>query len=1071
MSGPTVTARPPHRRPTTRPTPRPATVMLCLALGVLPLTSGLAAPSARPARGSAAAIQPAHATPLARHALARADAQPLTFEPNRGQTDSRVRYLARGRGYTLFLTGAGAVLTLTQPSGRPCAKPTLHGALHPSLRPTRANLSRSVACHALSSAGGGRGDMGKTTSSVLRLTFPGARAHPALTPRDRLSGAVSYLRGRDPRGWLAGLPTYARVAYHDLYPGVDAVYYGRDGQLEYDLTLAPGADPRAPRLRFDGGTLRLDRSGDLLIALAGGTLRQRAPVVYQLVGATRRSVQGRYALLDAHTVGIRLGAYDHRAPLVIDPALGYSTYLGGNADDYGFGIAVDRAGNAYVAGYTGSANFPTANAARGSFGGGATDAFVTKLNPAGNGLAYSTYLGGSGDDFGLGIAVNAAGNAYVTGYTNSGDFPIANPAQGSLNSLGGSAFVAELNPAGNGLVYSTYLGGGVFDVGNAIAVDSSGAAYVTGVTASSDFPTASPLQGSLNGSTNAFVSKLNPAGNGLVYSTFLGGSGDVDQGNGIAVDASGAAYVTGVTNSRDFPTANALQGAYSGVIENAFVSKLNPAGNGLAYSTFLGGAADDQGNAIAVDSNGAAYVAGQTSSPNFPTANALQSAYAGATDAFVSKLNPAGNGLVYSTFLGGSGDDQTNGIAVDINGNAYVAGQTSSPNFPTANAAQSTPGGSDDAFAFSLNAGGNGLVYSTYIGGSGSDIGRAVALDTGGNAYVTGYTISPNFPTANPLQGSFNGGSYDAFVTKIGNAPIPAVPPTPVPSSTPAPPTVTPAPGAATATPIAPTATITVTPAATITATRPITTPTRVPVPVPGASSCAGASALPLTLVVSSRGAVGAGGTLIFAARTGRGARITATLQVTAQRPFYVGTGKKRKRILHTVLLYGTATGGASDSRGLFTGRLHVTYRPSSPTRAQLNVTASQPCGRANRVSTVTILPPPPPLTASAARGVRADRILTVTLRTTRGAKVAATLQVTVRRAVTIGKGKKATRATRTVTLYSVGAHGTADKRGLFTGRLHVTYKVKRPVQALLTATSTLSGVTATRTQNVTIQP
>jgi len=1063
MSGPMASDR------TTTAYRRPIALISSLVLGValLPVAGGAQAQGASsglPVARSAAATRGA-----ASRAMARAyPTLPLSFEPNRGQTDPRVRYLARGHGYTLFLTDSGAVLSLSTPHPQPL-----------SLKGRGERLAwRGVYTKGASPSPAAR-ERGQGSEGVLRLTFPGATAHPTLIPQGQLPGAVSYLHGRDPRHWQTGLPTYARVAYRDVYPGTDLVYYGHAGQLEYDFVLAPGADPRALRLRLatgssgTGAALRLDRSGDLLISVPGGTLRQRAPVVYQGAGASRRLVAARYALLDAHTVGVRLGAYDHRAPLVVDPALSYSTYLGGNGDDYGYGIAVDRSGSAYVVGYTNSANFPLANAARGSFGGGADDAFVAKLNSAGNGLVYSTYLGGSDDDFGLAIAVDSAGSAYVTGSTSSGDFPTANALQGSLNGLGGNAFVAKLNPAGNGLVYSTYLGGGIFDVGQGIAVDASGNAYVVGYTDSSDFPLASPLQSSFNGATTAFVSKINAAGNGLAYSTYLGGSGDNDQANAIAVDASGNAYVTGVTDSSNFPTTGgAFQRTYQGTVGTAFVSKINAAGNGLAYSTYLGGS-DSAGNGIAVDSAGAAYVTGAANSANFPTAAPLQGVSGGAGDAFVSKLAPDGSALTYSTYLGGAGGDTGYGIAVDSSGDAIVAGQTNSPNFPTTNAAQNALGGADDAFVAALTPAGNGFVYSTYLGGSGSDIARAVAVDAGGNTYVAGQTTSTNFPTVAPFQGSFNGGAYDAFVAKFGNNPIPPAPPSAAAPSTPAPPASTPIPATATATAtpiptITPTATVTT--AATITPTVPLTVPTRVVAPPPHAP-CSSASTLPLALSGGSHGVVSSGDLLIFTARTRPATRVTATLQVTTRRAFYVGSGKKRHRILRTVLVYQSTTGGASNARGLFTGRLRVTYKPASPVRARLTVTGYQICGRATGALTVTIQQRPPALTVTGDHAVRTGRVLTVFLHTARGAHVTATLQVTVRRTVTIGKGKKTVHTTRTVVLYHTAVRGMVDRHGTYTARLRVTYKVKKATGASVITTATLYGVTATRTRGVAILP
>jgi hypothetical protein len=396
---------------------------------------------------------------------------------------------------------------------------------------------------------------------------------------------------------------------------------------------------------------------------------------------------------------------------------------------------------------------------------------VTKLNSAGTALVYSTYLGGSGTDQGIDIAVDAAGSAYVTGTTDSTNFPTtAGAFQAALAGTSTDAFVTKLSPAGAALVYSTYLGGSGSDQGVGIAVDAGGSAYVTGLTGSANFPTASPIQAALVGSSDAFVTKLNPTGSApLVYSTYLGGSG-AEQGNRIAVDAAGSAYVTGTTDSLNFPTtAGAFQTA-SGGLDDAFVTKLTPAGSALAYSTYLGGSGTEQSFGIAVDSAGSAYVTGTTDSPNFPTtAGAFDVTANGGFDAFVTKLTPAGSALVYSTYLGGSGSggDSGIGIAVDSAGNAYVTGETTSDDFPTASPVQAARGGGLDAFVTKLNPAGSALVYSTFLGGSNLDTGQGIAVDSGGNAYVAGFTSSPNFPTTTGAFDQTANGGDDTFVAKL----------------------------------------------------------------------------------------------------------------------------------------------------------------------------------------------------------------------------------------------------------------------------------------------------------------
>jgi hypothetical protein len=592
------------------------------------------------------------------------------------------------------------------------------------------------------------------------------------------------------------VPSYAQVKYEGVYPGVDLVYYGNQRQIEYDFVVAPGADPNQIKLSFAGADgMRLDAaSGDLVVKVGNDEVRFRKPAVYQPVvtavssprsnpvaaatgldarhsfprsGITRHSS---FVLASNNEVAFRVAGYDPERALVIDPVLSYSTYLGGSGADYGYGIAVDSAGNAYVTGQTTSTDFPTANPIQGTCDNCAYetggDAFVAKLNPTGSALVYSTYLGGSRHDTGQSIAVDAAGNAYVTGWTMSSDFPTFNPLQLSNEGGNGDAFVAKLNAYGSALMYSTYLGGSGYDAGSGIAVDGAGNAYVTGYTESSDFPTANPLQycdncGSGNG--DAFVAKLNAAGSALMYSTYLGGS-ERDEADGIAVDAAGSAYVTGTTDSTEFPTANPLQANCDycrSTSRDAFVAKLNAAGSALMYSTYLGGSGDDSGDAIAVDAAGNAYVTGTTDSTDFPTAKALQpilgGVLGGVYDAFVAKLNPAGIALVYSTYLGGSSDDFGKAIAVDAAGNAYVTGATESTDFPTAKPLQGTCDNcvhnvSGDAFVAKLNPAGSALVYSTYLGGSGFDEGLGIAVDEASNAYGTGYTESPDFPTANPLQ-------------------------------------------------------------------------------------------------------------------------------------------------------------------------------------------------------------------------------------------------------------------------------------------------------------------------------
>ena len=720
---------------------------------------------------------------------------PLYFEANHGQSDPQVKFLSRGPGYALFLTNAETVLALKKP---------LAGA-----------DDSSVISRVLSMRSGGKQKIidGKVSKeAVLKMNLVGSNPNPKIAGLEKLPGKSHYLSGNNPEKWHTDVPRYARVKYEEVYPGIDLIYYGNQQQLEYDLVVAPGADPNIIRIGFKGAdSLRLDEKGNLILQTKGGEVLQHTPRIYQEVSGSMKPVTGSYVLLNPEQetkkqnsksktsiIGFQVAAYDTTQPLIIDPVLTYSTYLGGANSPYGnniygwdigMGIAVDASGNAYVTGETWSTDFPTANSYQAASGGD-WDVFVAKLSADGSSLLYSTYLGGSGGDEGSNIAVDSSGNIYISGLTASTNFPVTSNAFQAINNGVSDIFVAKLNASGDTLLYSTYLGGSGEDLGMDLALDSSGKAYVTGLTASTDFPTANPVQPAYGGGIyDAFFVKLDLAASGaasLVYSTYLGGSGD-DRGIRIDVDNAGNAYAAGATSSTNFPTVNPIQGANGGGAFDVFVTKINAAGSALFYSTFLGGAGGDRGVGIAVDKNsGEVYVTGRTDSVNFPTTNGAfdtscgtdGSCNGGFLDGFAAKINSSGSSLVYSTYLGGSGEDRGVGIAVDSSGNAYVVGRTASSDFPTSDPIQGTYGGGDfDAFVTKINAAGNNLVYSTYLGGSAADADplgygipseeiQSVAVDASGNAYVIGYTWSTDFPTANAYQ-SIKAGDWDAFVAKI----------------------------------------------------------------------------------------------------------------------------------------------------------------------------------------------------------------------------------------------------------------------------------------------------------------
>jgi hypothetical protein len=668
---------------------------------------------------------------------------PLSFEANQGQTAGEVNFLSRGNGFNLFLTPTEAVLALSKPAAE-----------------GRAN-------------------------DLLRMKVVGANPDAQGRGMEELAAKSNYFIGKDSKKWRVNVSNYGKVKYEAVYPGVDAIYYGNQRRLEYDFVVAPGADASRIRLAFEGAEkIEIDKEGNLILSTKGGQLLQHRPIIYQEENGKRQEIAGGYVLKGKSEVGFEVGAYDASRQLVIDPTLSYSTYLGGAGLDSSTDMTVDSAGNAYLTGQTSSMDFPTLNPFQGTYGGGTNDVFVTKLNKSGTALVFSTYLGGSGDDIGNSIAIDPTGNVYVVGPTGSGNFPTTANAFRSSLSGAQDAFLTKLNPSGSGLLYSSFLGGSLTDQAFGLDVDSSGKAYLSGTTTSANFPVLNGFQtaiGNSAGISDGFVAVLNTnlSGQGsLLYSTYLGGNGTTDIALALVLDSSGNAYVGGQTNSTNFPTtSNGLLTTFGGGGQDGYLLKLNANLSGsasLLYSSYIGGNGVDQVADLAVDSAGNAYLTGVTRSPNYPIKNAFRSTPGGSPgiqDAFVTKVNTNLSGsasLVYSTFLGGNIDEQAFGIAIDSAGNAYVAGITNSTNFPTLNAIQSTFGlGPNDVFVTKLNSTGNGLIYSTFLGGSGDEFGRGIAVDSKGNAYVIGHTTSTNFPTTvNAYQGSLKG-TQDAFVVKI----------------------------------------------------------------------------------------------------------------------------------------------------------------------------------------------------------------------------------------------------------------------------------------------------------------
>jgi hypothetical protein len=684
---------------------------------------------------------------------------PLSFEPNRGQTDPKVKFVSHAGNRTLWLTSDEAVLAV---GGRSGANPSNQKGKEKSLW---ANES---------------------APAVLRMKFVGANTSPTIEGEARQPGTVNYFGGK-PEQWRTKIPIYGRVRYSSLHPGIDLVFYGNNRELEYDLVVAPGADPGRIKLAMAGADeIRIDADGDLVLKTSQGDVVQRKPKIYQRKGTTLTAVAGDYVITGKDEVGFHLGSYDRRAAVVIDPVLRYSTLLGGSDFDAGAAIVVDSQNRAVVAGETCSPNFPITAGKTPPI---PCSAFITKFDFTGSRLIFSTSIGAgtlfSANIFGL--ALDPADNVYIAGTTSfPGAFPTTAGAFQTVTKGGDDAFAVKLDPSGSHMIYSTLLGGSNFDRAADVAADASGNAYIVGSTQSADFPTTPgafqrqcktiTVPGFCD-SRPAFVTKLNPNGTQAIYSTVLGGS-DGETGSGIAVDSSGNAYVAGTTTSPDFPTtAGSAQPVFGGGSQDGFVTKLSPSGSHPIYSTYLGGNGSDQAISIAVDDFQNAFVTGETGSKNFPTKKAFQPQCALVTsgacrNAFVVKLSPNLGQLIYSTFLGGGRDgfDFGAGIAVTKDGQSYVAGSTTSSAFPTTQTAfqRIFRGSSINANAFiSKFSSAGGLIYSSYLGGEADAFATGVALDRDTNAYLAGGVAPSGFPlTPGTFQQKSNGGE-DAFVAKV----------------------------------------------------------------------------------------------------------------------------------------------------------------------------------------------------------------------------------------------------------------------------------------------------------------
>jgi Carboxypeptidase regulatory-like domain/Beta-propeller repeat len=690
----------------------------------------------------------------------------VSFEENRGQFDKRVRYMARAAGSTIFLAADEIVYVLPMMDN---PEPEVRSP-KTRIKDLRAEIE----------------DKKPNFAYALRMKLAGANPESTFAGEETLEYQTNYFKGSDQSKWQSDVPNHTRVKYENVYEGIGMVWHGKEkGETQYDFVVAPNADASQISIEFDGANnLEIDAEGNLLISTPAGIVKQNKPYTYQETYGVRQEIESGF-IIEQSKVKFSLGSYDRNKTLTIDPTvllggLAYSTFLGGVEVDRGLAIAVDASGSVYVTGFTDSTGFPITAGVFDTTFNGFTDVFVTKLNAAGSSLIYSTFLGGSLNDTGNGIAVDSSGNAFVTGNTPSSDFPTTVGAFDTIRTGVSDVFVTKLNATGSSILYSTFIGGSEADLGYGIAVDSSGNAFLTGYTFfSNDFvvypTTGGAFDTTLNGSTDVFVTKLNATGSSLIYSTFIGGS-NIDFGNSIEVDSSGNAFVTGNTKGGNFPTTSgAFDTTFNGG-DDVFVTELNATGSSLLYSTFIGGTGSETGQDIAVDSMGNAFVTGYTSdgvNPYPTTVGAFDTTFNGFGDVFVTKLNASGSSLLYSTFIGGSSLDYGVGIGVDSTGNAFVTGHTldDTIDFPvTTGAFDTTHNGSYDVFVSKLNTSGSTLIYSTFIGGGNIEETYASAIDSSGNVFVTGSTradVTDYYPTTAGAFDTTHNGNEDAFVTKL----------------------------------------------------------------------------------------------------------------------------------------------------------------------------------------------------------------------------------------------------------------------------------------------------------------
>lgn len=702
-----------------------------------------------------------------------ANDRPLVFESNVGQYAESARYVARGANYCLTLTPDEFRVVLQKRLPQPAAGDAA-----------------------------ATDEIGVTTPvqieyRALQIRLVGANPNAVMSGDDTVSTHANYFLGADASKWRVGVPAYERVRVAAVYPGINLLHYGNQNCLEYDFQVAPGSDPGQIAMQFAGADeLRVDAAtGDLLVKLGAQNLRQPKPVIYQIVDGKRVSISGGYRLSDALTVKFTLGDYDLRQPLVIDPVVSYSKLFGGPLDDTFWAIAVDPAGSVYIAGETLTPGLATRGAFQTNYAGKYAeigDVIVAKFGNRLDATNYITYLGGSAAERALALAVDGAGNAYLTGYTDSTNFPLQAAIQTNIPGPIApfttpylDAFVAKISPSGSNLVFSTFFGGSADDYGWGIALDASTNVFVVGQTVSTNLPTKNTTFTNLAGATDGFVLKLDAAGTNVVYAMYLGGSAN-DIARDVTINPAGNPLVTGYTGSTNFPvTIDALQlflnqTTNASYADDAFLVEVSAAAGSINYSTFLGGTNSDRALRLAVDANGAAYLAGWTQSGDFPqtstnfyTVVVSNTTYA---DAFVAKLNQSHTNLDYAVTFGGGARDMAWDVAVDSLGRASIIGETASLDFPTTGLSgilKGTNAGGIDVFIAQLNPAGSAFTYSAYLGSPAEDVGYGVTVDAAGNAYFVGRTASASFPLNPPPSAIQPFSDRAGFVVKMRADEIP----------------------------------------------------------------------------------------------------------------------------------------------------------------------------------------------------------------------------------------------------------------------------------------------------------